>query len=250
MTTADLAGSIHTVGYTDVKTFDTPGCRNPSRDDSRQYQHTEGRATADRARIERVLPECEAHGFDGAIVQPCWVPLAAETVADTDVSVCTALGYPLGGDRTHTKVAGIHDAVAAGADEIDVMANLGWLKSGDDAFRDELGALVDAAGDATIKLMLELGGLTDGEAEREIEYAVDAGFDYRKNSSGFDVGGQATVDRIRFIADRVDGSVGVKASGGITTAAEARAPLDAGSDLLGASSGVAVVAGGEGGNGY
>lgn len=190
MMTADLAGSV---------------------------QHTKVRATADRTRIERVLSECEVHGFDGAMVQPCWVPLAAETVADTDVSVRTALEYPLGGDRTHTKVAGIHDAVAA---------------------------------DATIRLMSELGGLTDGEAEREIEYAVGAGFDYRKNSSGFGVGGQATVDRIRCIADRVDGSVGVKASGGITTAAGARALLDAGADLLGASSGVAVVAGGEGENGY
>ncbi|GGJ10218.1 deoxyribose-phosphate aldolase [Halobellus salinus] len=230
MTTADLAGYI---------------------------QHTEVSATADRARIEQVLSECEAHGFAGAMVQPCWVPLAAARLADTDSSVCTALGYPLGGDRTLSKVTGIRDAVAAGADEIDVMANIGWLKSGDDdAFRRELDALVDAAGNATIKLMLELGGLTDAEAEREIEYAVDAGFDYLKNSSGFGVGGQATVDRIRFIADRVDGSVGVKASGGIKTGSDAQALLDAGADLLGASSGVEIVSGDagaaeeDGGDGY
>jgi deoxyribose-phosphate aldolase len=214
-------------------------------------QHTEVSATADRSRIEQVLAECRTHGFDGAMMQPCWVPLAAETLSDTDVSVCTALGYPLGGDRTLSKVTGIRDAVAAGADEIDVMANLGLLKSGDDAaFRRELNALVDAAGDAIIKLMLELGGLTDAEAEREIEYAVDAGFDYLKNSSGFGVGGEATVDRIRFIADRVDGSVGVKASGGIKTAGEAHALLDAGADLLGASSGVAIVTGEAGADGY
>ena len=221
MTIADLAGSI---------------------------QHTEVSATADRARIEQVLSECETHGFDGAMVQPCWVPLAAARLADTDISVCTALGYPLGGDRTLSKVTGIRDAVAAGADEIDVMANIGWLKSGDDdAFRRELDALVDASGDATIKLMLELGGVTDAEAEREIEYAVDAGFDYLKNSSGFGVGGTATVDRVRFIADRVDGSVGVKASGGIKTPSDARALLDAGADLLGASSGVEIVSGAAGG---
>ena len=224
MTTADLAGRV---------------------------QHTEVRATADRARIEQVLSECATHGFDGAMVQPCWVPMAAENLADTDVSVCTALGYPLGGDRPLAKVTGIRDAVAAGADEIDVMANIGYLKSGDDdAFRRELDALVDAAGDATIKLMLELGGLTDAEADREIEYAVDAGFDYLKNSSGFGVGGEATVERIRFIADRVDDSVGVKASGGIKTADEARALLDAGADLLGASSGVEIVSGGAGDDGY
>jgi len=206
-----------------------------------RIQHTEVSATADRDRIETVLAECLEYGFDGAMVQPCWVPLAADRLAGSDVSVCTALGYPLGGDRTLAKVTGIRDAVAAGADEIDVMANVGYLKSGDDAaFRRELGALVDAAGDATIKLMLELGGLTESEAEREIEYAVDAGFDYLKNSSGFGVGGEATVERVRFVADRVDDATGVKASGGIKTAEGARALLDAGADLLGASSGVAI----------
>ncbi|MEF8881454.1 MAG: deoxyribose-phosphate aldolase [Halapricum sp.] len=205
-------------------------------------QHTEVSATADRTRIEEMLQECLDYGFDGAMVQPCWVDLAVETLADTDVNVCTALGYPLGGDRTLAKVTGVRDAVAAGADEIDVMANIGYLKSGDDeAFKQELEALTDASGDATIKLMLELGGLTEAEAEREIEYAVDAGFDYLKNSSGFGVGGKATVDRVEFIADRVPEDIGVKASGGIKTESDARALLDAGADLLGASSGVQIV---------
>jgi deoxyribose-phosphate aldolase len=214
-------------------------------------QHTEVSATADRDRIEVVLAECVEHGFDGAMVQPCWVPLAADRLADTDVSVCTALGYPLGGDSTLAKVTGIRDALANGADELDVMANLGWLKSGDDAaFAAELEALVDAAGDATIKLMCELGGLTDAEAEREVELAVDAGFDYLKNSSGFGVGGQATVEAVEFLADRTPPDVGVKASGGIKTASQARALLDAGADLLGASSGVEIVTGGQGTDGY
>lgn len=205
-------------------------------------QHTDVSATADRDRILELLDECLEYGFDGAMVQPCWVPLAADVLDGSDVSVCTALGYPLGGDRTLTKVTAIRDAVAAGAEEIDVMANIGYLKSGDDeAFRRELNALVEASGDATIKLMLELGGLTEAEAGREIEYAVEAGFDYLKNSSGFGVGGQATVDRVAFIADRVPDEVGVKASGGIRTAEDARALLDAGADLLGASSGVAIV---------
>ncbi len=196
-----------------------------------------------------MLQECVDYGFDGAMVQPCWVDLAAETLDGTDVSVCTALGYPLGGDRTIAKVTGIRDTVAAGADEIGVMANIGYLKSGDyEAFNEELEALVDASGDATIKLMLELGGLTDAEAEREIEYAVEAGFDYLKNSSGFGVGGKATVDRVGFIAERVPENVGVKASGGIKTASDAQALLEAGADLLGASSGVEIVTDGEPGS--
>ena len=207
-------------------------------------QQTEVAPTADRDRITELLGECVNYGFDGAMLQPCWVPLAATELAETDVRVCTALGYPLGGDNTLSKVVGIRDAVAAGADEIDVMANIGYLKSGqDDAFKRELDALVEASGEATIKLMLELGGLSDDEAEREIEYAVDAGFDYLKNSSGFGAGGQATVDNVSFIADRAPSSVGVKASGGIKTPTDARALLDAGADLLGASSGVQIVTG-------
>lgn len=215
-----------------------------------RIQHTEVSPTADRARVVEVLEECVEYGFDGAMVQPCWVPLAAAELADTDVAVCTALGYPLGGDRTLAKVTGIRDAIAAGADEIDVMANVGFLKSGrENAFRDELDALVEASGDATIKLMLELGGLTDAEAAREIEYAAEAGFDYLKNSSGFGVGGEATVEDVAFVRERAPDHVGVKASGGIETAEQARDLLDAGADLLGASSGVDVVTGGTG-DGY
>ncbi|WP_458207340.1 deoxyribose-phosphate aldolase [Haladaptatus sp. NG-SE-30] len=216
-----------------------------------RIQHTEVGPTADRDRILDVLDACLEYGFDGAMVQPCWVPLAADRLAGTDVSVCTALGYPLGGDSPLTKATGIRDAIAAGADELDVMANIGFLKSGkDEEFRRELDMLVEASGDATIKLMLELGGLTADEAAREIEYAVDAGFDYLKNSSGFGAGGQATVEDITFIAERTPDDVGVKASGGIKTAAQARDLLDAGADLLGASSGVEIVTGSEGDDGY
>ncbi|WP_115863758.1 deoxyribose-phosphate aldolase [Halorussus litoreus] len=207
-----------------------------------RIQHTEVGATADRDRVLDVLDECIEYGFDGAMVQPCWVPLAADRLSDTDVKVCTAVGYPMGGDLPLTKATGIRDAVAAGADELDVMANISFLKSGEDeAFQRELETLVEASGDATIKLMLELGGLTDEEAEREIEYAVEAGFDYLKNSSGFGAGGKASVENVSFIAERVPNDVGVKASGGIKTAEGARDLLDAGADLLGASSGVQIV---------
>lgn len=218
---------------------------------ARRIQHTEVGATADRDRILEVLDECLEYGFDGAMVQPCWVPLAADRLADTDVKVCTALGYPLGGESPLAKATGIRDAIASGADELDVMANVGFLKSGEnEAFRRELDALVEASGDATIKLMSELGGLTEAEADREIEYAVDAGFDYVKNSSGFGAGGQATVEYVEFIAERTPEDVGVKASGGIKTAAQARELLDAGADLLGASSGVEIVTGSEADDGY
>lgn len=214
-------------------------------------QHTEVGPTADRNRILDVVNECVEYGFDGAMVQPCWVPLVAEKLADADAKTCTAVGYPMGGDVPLTKMTAIRDAVAAGADELDVMANIGLLKSGEDErFRRELESMVEASGDATIKLMLELGGLTDAEAEREIEYAVEAEFDYLKNSSGFGAGGKASVENVAFIAERTPPDVGVKASGGIKTATDARKLLDAGADLLGASSGVEIVTGGEGDDDY
>lgn len=214
-------------------------------------QHTEVSPTADEARIDTLLDACRQYEFNGAMVQPCWVPRAVDQLADTPVAVCTAVGYPMGGDRPETKVTAVRDAVAAGADEVDVMANIGYLKSGrDSAFRAELDALVEAAGDATLKLMLEVDGLTNEELKREIDHAVAAGVDYVKNSSGFGAGGQATPETVRRLDELTPTTVKIKASGGIKTATQAEELLSAGADLLGASSGVAIVTGGEGADGY
>ncbi len=209
-----------------------------------RIQHTEVRPTADQARIEELCDECVEHGFDGAMVQACWAPLAADRLEGTDVKVCSAVGFPMGGDRPISKAAAIRDALAAGAEEVDVMPNIGFVKSGRwDDVRREMELLVEASGDAPIKAMLELGALTDDEAERIVDAAVEAGFDYVKNSSGWGEGGKATVDRIRFLRDRAPDDVDVKASGGIKTLDGARELLDAGAVLLGASSGVSIVAG-------
>ncbi len=212
-------------------------------------QHTEVSPTADRARIEELCEECVEHGFDGAMVLPCWVPLACERLAGTDVTVCSAAGFPMGGDGRIAKAAAVRDAVAAGAAEVDVMPNIGFLKSGmDDRLREEMELVVEASGDAVCKAMLELGALSDDEAERIVDLAVGAGFDYVKTSSGWGEGGEATVERVRFLRERAPGDVGVKASGGIRTAEGAAELLDAGADLLGASSGVEIVTGSEAGD--
>lgn len=214
-----------------------------------RIQHTEVRPTADADRIRELCDECVEYGFDGAMVQPCWVPMVEERLDGTDVSVCTAVGFPMGGDRPLTKANAIRDAVAAGADEIDVMPNVGFVKSGrDEAVAAELSTLVEASGDATIKIMLELGALDETEAERLVDAAVEAGFDYLKNSSGWGEGGKASVENVGFIHERVGDDVGVKASGGIRSFEDATALLDAGADLLGASSGVQIVSGEPGGD--
>ena len=214
-------------------------------------QHTEVSPTADRTRIVALCAECREYGFDGAMVLPCWVPLAREELAGTDVSVCSAAGFPMGGDGRIAKASAVRDAVAAGAEEVDVMPNIGFLKSGmDEELAAEMDLMVEASGDAVCKAMLELGALDEDEAERVLSLAVEAGFDYVKTSSGWGEGGKATVERVRFLRENAPADVKVKASGGIRTAADAEALLDAGADLLGSSSGVAIVERGAGDGEY
>lgn len=209
-----------------------------------RIQHTEVRPTATEERIADLCEECVQYGFDGAMVQACWVPFALEQVDGSDVTVCSAAGFPMGGDRPLSKANAVRDAVAAGAEEVDVMPNIGYVKSGRfTEVRRELELLVEASGTATIKAMLELGALTREESDRLVDLAVEAGFDYVKNSSGWGEGGTATVERITYLRDRVPDRVGVKASGGIKTLEGAQELLDAGADLLGASSGVEIVTG-------
>ena len=209
-----------------------------------RIQHTEVGPTAAQDRIEELCEECLEHEFDGAMVQACWVSLAADRLAGSDVSVCSAVGFPMGGDRPISKATAIRDALDAGARQVDVMPNIGFVKSGRWAdIRREMELLVDASGEATIKVMLELGALDDEEAARLVDIAVEAGFDYVKNSSGWGEGGKATVERVRFLRERAPETVGVKASGGIKTLKQARELLDVGADLLGASSGVSIVTG-------
>ncbi len=207
-------------------------------------QHTEVSPTADRDRVLELCEECLEYGFDGAMVLPCWVPLVRDRLAETDIAVCSAAGFPMGGQGRIAKAAAVRDAVAAGADQVDVMPNIGYLKSGlDDALAAEMELIVEASGDAVCKAMLELGALEEREAERLLDLAVEAGFDYVKTSSGWGEGGEATVERVRFLRERAPAAVGVKASGGVRTASGADALLAAGADLLGASSGVEIVAG-------
>jgi deoxyribose-phosphate aldolase len=216
-----------------------------------RIQHTEVGPTATESRIAALCEECLEYGFDGAMVQACWVPFARERLAGSDVTVCSAAGFPMGGDGRIAKAAAVRDAVASGAAEVDVMPNLGYLRSGRfEAVADELELLVEAAGPATIKLMCELGALEEATAGRLVDLAVEAGFDYVKTSSGWGEGGKATVERVRFLRERAPPEVGVKASGGVRTMADAEALLEAGADLIGASSGVEIVTGGRGDDGY
>lgn len=214
-----------------------------------RIQHTNVRPEATRADVERLLAECLEHGFHGAMVNPIWVPLAASALAGSPVRVCTALDFPMGGGTSASVAAQAAEARRLGADEIDVMTKVGWLRSGlHREYRAHLAAVVEAAEGAPVKAMLEAALLTSEELARAVDLAAEAGVAYVKNSSGFG-GGDATPELIRELARLSAGRLGVKASGGIRSREDASALVEAGAELLGSSAGVAIVAGGRAAHG-
>ena len=208
-----------------------------------RIQHTNVRPDASRADIDRLLAECVEFGFHGAMVNPIWVPLAVSAVRGSPVRVCTALDFPMGGGSTASVVESAADAVRLGAQEIDVMTKVGWLKSEmESEYAAHLAAVVAAAGGVPVKAMLEVALLTPVELARAVELCAEAGVTYVKNSSGFG-GGDASSEIVAQLVSLSGGRVRVKASGGIRTREQAAALLEAGADLLGSSASVGIVTG-------
>jgi deoxyribose-phosphate aldolase len=206
-----------------------------------RIQHTLIRTDATRDDLVRHCRECLEHGFDAAMVAGDWLPLVRDELAGSGVEIASALDFPVATMTTAGRVAEARALADAGAAEIDAGCKIGWLRSGRDLdFRDDLAAVVRAAGPARVKVMLELPLLDAGERERAVALAVEAGVAFVKNASSGAVG-RATPDQVRFLRARVPPSVGVKASGGIDSYDLAVALLDAGADLLGSSSGVGIV---------
>lgn len=205
--------------------------------------HTILKANATREQVERLCDEAAEHGFASVCVNSCWVALAAERLADTPVKVCTVIGFPLGAMSTSGKVAEATCAVADGADELDMVINVGWLLAGDaDAVRDDIAAVVSAARGRCVKVILETCLLTPEKIAEACELSVEAGATFVKTSTGFSTGG-ATVEDVALMRKTVGDRCKVKASGGIHNAAEAQAMVDAGADRIGTSSGIAIVSG-------
>jgi deoxyribose-phosphate aldolase len=210
-------------------------------DIARRIQHTNVRSDATQADIERLLAECMEHGFHAAVVSPIWLPLAVKSLAGTGVRVCTALDLPLGGETTATVVRAAGEARHAGAEEIDVMAKAGWLRSEMDiAYRMHLAAVVGAAEGAPVKAVLETALLTKGEVALAVELCADGGISYLQNSSGLN-GGDATPGVVSDLAQLARGRMMMKASGGIESLDAARALLAAGADLIGTGAGVEIM---------
>jgi deoxyribose-phosphate aldolase len=206
-----------------------------------RIQHTNVRPDATHRDIERLLEDCVENGFHAAVVSPIWLARAVKTLEGSGVRVCTALDLPLAGETTATVVRSAAEARHAGAEEIDVMAKVGWLRSEMDiAFRMHLAAVVGAADGAPVKAVLETALLTKGEIALAVELCADAGVTYLKNASGMN-GGRASVEVVRDLVRLARGRMRVKASGGIRTFEDAKALLGAGAELLGTSAGVEIM---------
>jgi deoxyribose-phosphate aldolase len=180
-------------------------------------------------------------------VNPSYVSLAARLLAGSGVKVCTVVGFPLGSTTPTVKAIEARDAIASGAEEIDMVINVGALKSGNDALAaDDIRAVREAARGKVLKVILETSLLTDDEKVRACRMSKEAGADFVKTSTGFG-GGGATVEDVKLMRETVGPLLGVKASGGIRDTATARAMIEAGANRLGTSASVAIVTDAKGG---
>ena len=206
--------------------------------------HTLLKADATEAQIAKLCQEAKEHGFASVCVNPGYVPEAAEALKGTDVRVCTVIGFPLGATSSEAKAAETADAIAKGAAEVDMVVNVGRIKSGNwDYVRSDIAAVVNAArGRALTKVIIETCLLTDDEKIRVCEIAKDAGADFVKTSTGFSTGGATAAD-IALMRKTVGPDMGVKASGGIHSTEEAIALIEAGASRIGASAGIAIISG-------
>ena len=175
-------------------------------------------------------------------VQPCWVRTAAAALAGTDARVVTVAGFPHGCDRAEVKALAAALAVGDGAAEVDMVLNFGALKSGHaTVVAAEIEAVVRAVPGVPVKVILETAALTAAEKDLACRLAVDAGAAFVKTSTGFHPAGGATVADVRQLRAAVGPDVGVKASGGIRTLADALAMLDAGANRIGVSASAALL---------
>lgn len=204
--------------------------------------HTALKPTVTKEEILKLTAEAKEYGFYSVCVNPTWVAESAKQLKGSDVDVCTVIGFPLGANTTAVKVYEATDAITNGATEIDMVINIGALKSKEDEqVLNDIQQVVEAAkGKALVKVIIETCLLTDEEKVRACELAVKADTDYVKTSTGFSTGG-ATKEDIALMRKTVGEKIGVKASGGIHSKADVEVMVQAGATRIGASAGVAIV---------
>ncbi|WP_170240043.1 deoxyribose-phosphate aldolase [Streptococcus suis] len=210
---------------------------------NKYIDHTILKPETTQEQVEKILAEAKEYDFASVCVNPTWVALAAESLKDSDVKVCTVIGFPLGANTPAVKAFETKDAISNGADEIDMVINIGALKTGNyDLVLEDIKAVVAASGDKLVKVIIEACLLTDDEKVKACQLSQEAGADYVKTSTGFSTGG-ATVADVALMRKTVGPDMGVKASGGARSYEDAIAFIEAGASRIGASLGVAIMNG-------
>lgn len=193
--------------------------------------------------IEKVIEEAKTYKFYSVCINPYWVSYCYNRLRDTEIKVCTVIGFPLGSSSTETKIFETKQAIQDGASEIDMVLNIGELKANhDDIVQRDIESVVEAAGDITVKVIIETSLLTENEKIRACQLAKKANADFVKTSTGFS-GGGATIEDIMLMRKIVGLEMGVKASGGIKDKSTANAMIEAGASRIGASSSIEIISG-------
>ena len=203
--------------------------------------HTLLKQDATPEQIIKLCEEAKEFDFMSVCVNPAYVPLAAKCLEGSDVKVCTVIGFPLGMNLTKTKVEEAELCIKQGADEIDMVINVGMLKAGhDDYVKEEIKLLKEVAGSRVLKVIIETCLLTDEEKVRACQLSKEAGADFVKTSTGFSTGG-ATAHDVTLMRKTVGPDMGVKASGGVRTHEDLIAMVEAGANRIGTSNGTKII---------
>jgi len=192
--------------------------------------------------VKRICEEALTYDFASVCVNPCWVKLASQLLTGSNVKTCTVIGFPLGANTTEVKTFEAKNAINNGAEELDMVINIGALKSKKyDKVKQDIERIVEvAAPSVTVKVILETSLLTDEEKKKAAIIAMEAGADFVKTSTGFGPGG-ATVYDIKLLKGVVGNRIGIKAAGGIRTYEKALQMISAGAIRIGTSSGVQII---------
>ncbi|MDA3808836.1 MAG: deoxyribose-phosphate aldolase [Spirochaetaceae bacterium] len=202
--------------------------------------HTNLKATAEPHHVKKLCDEAMEYHFASVCVNPCYAKLVSEKLKGTPVKTCIVVGFPLGANTSAIKAAETRQAITDGADEIDMVINIGMLKSGEyDYVENDIRAVVDAAGPVCVKVILENCYLTDDEKAKACLLSEKAGAPYVKTSTGMGPGG-ATVEDVQLM-ERILPTHKIKAAGGIGDLETAIKMLEAGADRIGASASIALV---------
>lgn len=208
--------------------------------------HTILAPSASEADVRRLCAEAKEHGFASVCANPVWAPLLAAELAGSSSKACVVVGFPFGASATEVKAFETATAVAAGAQEVDMVINIADARAGKkEALVADIQAVVEAAhaGGALVKVIIETSELTDEQKVLACQAAVEAGADFVKTSTGYSSAG-ATVEDIALMRKTVGPQVGVKASGGVRTREDALAMIAAGANRIGASKGIEIIGAG------